>query len=105
MAAKKNQIIKPVDEVAEEMIMDDPNAVTAEEAQATEVPVEPVEKVEEAKAPVEAPKASGKFSDHLKATLAKHPHINCAWVNEKGEWHYSAKAGFKAYSREEILNG
>lgn len=54
MAAKKNQVIKPVDEVAEEMIMDDPNAVTAEEAQATEVPVEPVEKVEEAQAPAEA---------------------------------------------------
>lgn len=52
-----------------------------------------------------APKESLKFSDHLRGTLEKHPHINCVWVNEKGDWHYSAKAGFRPYSREEILNG
>ena len=106
----------PVQEVAPvvpeeivEPVMDDPNAVTPEEAEAQPLLEEqpPVEQptVEEVAPPAESPKSSVGFSDHLKATLAKHPHINNAWVNDKGEWHYSAKAGFTSYSREEILNG
>lgn len=111
MANKKN---KPVNnpEPAEEVVMDDPNMVTAEEAQAVEAPVEEVleqaiEKiVEEApEVPKKATKSSSSFSDDLKGTLEKHPHINNVWVNDKGEWYYSKKAGFTSYSREEILNG
>lgn len=105
MAAKKNN--KPANnpDVTEEVVMDDPNMVSPEEAQAAEAPVEEVEQVEEVQSPVESPKPSGDFSEDLKATLVKYPHILNVWVNEKGEWHYSNKAGFVSYSREEILNG
>lgn len=53
-----------------------------------------------------APEKGGKFSEDLKGTLEKHPHINCVWINEAGDtWHYNARPGFTAYSREEILKG
>ena len=99
MAQKKNIPVKNIAEEVEEAVFDNPNEVSADETQ-MEAPAEEV-----IQPPVKAAKPSGKFSEHLKATLVKHPHINNAWVNEKGEWHYSAKAGFKSYSREEILNG
>lgn len=103
MAKKNTPANKP--EATEDVVMDDPNMVSPEEAQAAESPAEEVEQVEEVQAPKEIPKPSKKFSEDLKATLVKYPHILNVWVNEKGEWYYSNKAGFISYSREEILNG
>lgn len=57
---------------------------------------------------VEAPKAAknqAKFSDDVKAVVAKYPHVHTVHINEKGEWHFMPTPGFKAYTREEILNG
>ena len=45
------------------------------------------------------------FSDELKATLVKYPHIDCVYVDEEGNWHLAAKPGYTAHSRESILNG
>jgi hypothetical protein len=45
------------------------------------------------------------INEELKATLEKYPHIDCVWMNEQGNWYFSDKPGFTAYSREEILNG
>lgn len=45
------------------------------------------------------------INEELKSTLEKYPHIDCIWMNEAGNWHFSDKPGFTAYSREEILNG
>lgn len=50
-------------------------------------------------------KAAVSFSDELKATLVKYPHIDCVYVDEEGNWHLAAKPGYTAYSRESILNG
>lgn len=45
------------------------------------------------------------INEELKATLVKYPHIDCVYMNEQGDWHFAAKPGFTAFSREQILNG
>lgn len=49
--------------------------------------------------------SSVQFSEELKATLEKYPHIDCVYVDDKGNWHFAAKPGYTAYDREAILNG
>lgn len=49
--------------------------------------------------------ATPKFSEELVATLVKYPHIDSVYIDEEGNWHFAAKPGFTAISREDILNG
>lgn len=111
-------VTEPQNSPAQPPVVDDPNLLQPDELntginpETVVPPVQPTAEppVVEPEKPVvppvnESDKPSSKFSDHLKATLEKNPHITNAWVNEKGEWYYSAKAGFTSYSREEILNG
>lgn len=62
-------------------------------------------------APAEKPAANKEEKDgipnleNLKALLGNLPHIHVVFVNEAGEWFFQAKPGFKAYEREDILNG
>lgn len=45
-----------------------------------------------------------RFTPHLAAFLRSYPHVKKVWVNEKGEYHLSAKEGFDEYDVEDILN-
>jgi hypothetical protein len=51
------------------------------------------------------PAEKSKFPAALVETIKEHNHINCAWVNDNGEWYFADRPGFTAYSREEIING
>lgn len=45
-----------------------------------------------------------RFTAHLAAFLRSYPHVKKVWVNEKGEYHLSAKEGFEEYDVEDILS-
>lgn len=43
--------------------------------------------------------------ENLQAVLIANPHVHVIHVNDNGEWHFMSRPGFKAYEREDILNG
>lgn len=41
----------------------------------------------------------------IASVLAQYPHVHTVHVNEAGDWSFMPRPAFKAYTREEILNG
>jgi hypothetical protein len=53
------------------------------------------------KVEVEVPE---KFTRHLVAFLAGHPHVQKVWVNEQGEYHLHAVEGFEEFDVADIFS-